>query len=427
MNRRQLLRACGTIAMLGTAGCNAPRREATTIDDRPGSEGPENWPMFLHGRTNRRCFPIASDVLEPSRDWSYGTDDAIWSSPVVADGTLYVGSYDGHLYAVSLETGDTLWRYRTGDRIDGSPAVANGTVYVGSHDRNVYALDAETGEERWIFGTKGIVRSSPTVGNGTVYIGSHCRTEECSVFYDVRWPKQGYVYAIDADTGVPEWRYETRDGVLSTPAVGGETVYVGSSDNTLYAFEASTGNPRWTYETSGSIMSSPVVADRRVHVGNVAGEVHAIDARTGDWLWTFDANRGFDSAIDLSVVITGSPVVCDGTVYVGSIVPDETVYGKLYAISASDGSGKWSASPFAQAIGSSPVVVNGVLYFGAHTFGPTEDASPGVFAVDEDGTERWSYTVDGTEHRGFGSSPAVVDGTLYIGSTDGHVHAFDLE
>jgi len=41
------------------------------------------------------------------------------------------------------------------------------TVYVGSFDGNVYALDAETGEEQWRFETGEGVRSSPTVVDGT--------------------------------------------------------------------------------------------------------------------------------------------------------------------------------------------------------------------------------------------------------------------
>jgi len=427
IKRRDLLRTCGAMAALGAAGCNAPQREATTDAGRDTAEAPADWPNFLYDNGNRRCFSSqTADAGGESIRWSHETDDAIWASPVIADGTLYVGSYDGHLYAISTDSGEMLWRYRTGDRIDGSPAVANGTVYFGSHDRTVYALDAETGEERWLFGTKGIVRSSPTVENGVVYVGSHCRTEECSIYYDVQWPDRGAIYALDAERGTPRWRYETGDGVISTPAIRDGTVYVGSSDNTLYAFDAATGETRWTYESGNAIMSSPVVVDDRVHFGNVGGEVFAIDAETGDNVWTFDANRGLDSSLNLTVVITGSPAVCDGTVYVGSMVPDETVYGKLYAIDAADGNELWSASPFAQAIGSSPVVIDDLVYFGAHGFGPSEAISPGLFALDEDGTQRWSYTVDGEEHRGFGSSPAVVESTLYVGSTDGQVQAFAL-
>jgi outer membrane protein assembly factor BamB len=448
VKRRDLLAACGAMAALGAAGCNAPRRRDRTGDGavNPGSEGatgnvvtntpdggspptddPGDWPMFLYDTRNRRCFPRADGRPDaPTIEWSARADDAIWASPVIADGTLYVGSYDGRLYAISIETGEVQWRYRAGDRIDGSPGVANGTVFFGSHDRNVYALDAATGEERWVYGTKGIVRSSPTIRDGVVYVGSHCRTEECSVYYDVQWPARGSLYAFDAETGAPLWRHRADDGVISTPAIRGETVYVGSSDQTLYALDATSGEPRWRYDTDGSVMSSPTAAGGRVYVGTVEGKLYAIDAVTGDRVWAFDANRRVDNRLDISVVMTGSPVVCDGTVYVGSMVPEDEVYGQLFAVAASDGDLEWTASPFAQAVGSSPAIVNDRIYFGAHTFGPTPGVEPGVFALDVDGQQRWAYTVDGGRHRGFGSSPAIVDSTLYVGSTDGQVHAFSL-
>jgi putative pyrroloquinoline-quinone-binding quinoprotein len=39
-----------------------------------------------------------------------------------------------------------LWSYQTGGLVTSSPAVANGVVYVGSWDKNVYALNANTGD-----------------------------------------------------------------------------------------------------------------------------------------------------------------------------------------------------------------------------------------------------------------------------------------
>jgi outer membrane protein assembly factor BamB len=74
--------------------------------------------------------------------YAFPTGGFIESSPAVgADGTVYIGSQDNHLYAVD-GTGTQKWKFETGDHIDSSPAVgADGTVYIGSYDNYLYAID----------------------------------------------------------------------------------------------------------------------------------------------------------------------------------------------------------------------------------------------------------------------------------------------
>jgi outer membrane protein assembly factor BamB len=104
--------------------------------------------------------------------WSFTTGGAVYSSPAVANGVVYVGSSDEYLYAFDAGTGAKLWNFRTGSGIESAPAVANGVVYVGSFDNNVYALHAGTGAKLWSFATPNSVYSSPAVANGVVYAGS---------------------------------------------------------------------------------------------------------------------------------------------------------------------------------------------------------------------------------------------------------------
>ena len=60
----------------------------------------------------------------------------------MADGTVFVGSIDNNLYALSAETGEEQWVVETGSAVFSSPTVVDGTVFVGSADDNLYALDA---------------------------------------------------------------------------------------------------------------------------------------------------------------------------------------------------------------------------------------------------------------------------------------------
>ena len=43
----------------------------------------------------------------------------------------------------TTKAGDLLWSYKTDDYVESSPAVADGVVYVGSFDSHVYAIRAE--------------------------------------------------------------------------------------------------------------------------------------------------------------------------------------------------------------------------------------------------------------------------------------------
>lgn len=60
----------------------------------------------------------------------------------MADGVVYIGSFDHNVYALDAATGNKKWAYAAGDRVQSSPAVVDGVVYIGSFDHNVHALKA---------------------------------------------------------------------------------------------------------------------------------------------------------------------------------------------------------------------------------------------------------------------------------------------
>ena len=65
-----------------------------------------------------------------------------WSSPSVAEGIAYMGGGASRkLYAVDVQTGEELWSFETEDTVYSTPVVADGVVYVGSLDGYLYALN----------------------------------------------------------------------------------------------------------------------------------------------------------------------------------------------------------------------------------------------------------------------------------------------
>src|SRR5580704_4992335 len=61
--------------------------------------------------------------------WKFKTNGPVVSSPAVTIDTVYIGSNDHYLYALSTADGTERWKYKTGSRVASSPAVYAGRVY----------------------------------------------------------------------------------------------------------------------------------------------------------------------------------------------------------------------------------------------------------------------------------------------------------
>ncbi len=338
--------------------------------------------------------------------WRVQTGGMVQSSAALHDGTLYIGSGDGRLYALDAATGAERWQFRTGRAISSTPAVADGMVFVGSRDNTFWGVDARTGRERWRFETGrdvpfpwgfesgDLYTSSPTWSGGTLFFGSG----------------DGHLYAVDPKSGKPRWRFATRGRIRSSPAVAGGRVYVGSADGTLYALEAASGRERWRFDTEGhalesdkfgfdrrTIQASPAVAGGRVFVGSRDGFLYAVDAATGKEAWRVDHRMSW---------VNTSPAIADGVVYAGSA--DERF---LQAVDARTGRELWRVAT-ERPVWSSPAIAGDMVYVG--------DGSGTVYAIERaSGRERWRYQAG----RRIFSSPVVAGGVLYVGNDDGGVYA----
>ena len=238
--------------------------------------------------TSAPGYVLALDAATGKEKWRFEAG-VVESSPLVVDGTIYVGSWDRNVWAIDAATGKPRWSYPTGDRVKGSVSFRNGVVYVGSYDGKLYALDARTGKLRWrASGRSGILSgsrfySTPALAYGRVFVGD----------------LNGSVYAYGAQTGDLIWARSTGKYVYSSPAVWNKTVYVGSYDGKLYAFDAATGDTRWEFDARGPISGSPVVMAGLVYVSTFAERTYAVDAATGKKVWEFKDGQY-------------SPIVTDG-------------------------------------------------------------------------------------------------------------------
>jgi len=126
-----------------------------------------NYLKVLHLYGDLPKLPTPSGQL-----WSRLLGPISSSSPLLVEDRLYIGA-GLSLLAMDLSKKEFLWKFRTGGVINSSPAVSGPVIYVGSNDGHLYALEAYTGKMLWEINTGGKITASPAVADGTVYVGSH--------------------------------------------------------------------------------------------------------------------------------------------------------------------------------------------------------------------------------------------------------------
>jgi len=88
------------------------------------------------------CTFYAVDGRSGREKWKREIGGMVFTPPsIAADGTVYVGNGDGHLWALDGATGDTKWMLDLGAPVSGQPAIgADGTLYVAT-DAGLVAIE----------------------------------------------------------------------------------------------------------------------------------------------------------------------------------------------------------------------------------------------------------------------------------------------
>ncbi|MER6020027.1 serine/threonine-protein kinase [Streptomyces anulatus] len=356
-----------------------------TADGRSDSAGSPSAPQPSARKPTRTTSPPAP--RKPGRQlWSFQTDDEVKSTPTIANGVVYFGSNDNHVYALDAATGKKRWSLDTGSVVYSASVVVGGLLYVGTYLNGLYAVDAATGKKRWVFGD-GAIFWSPVVVDNVVYVGSG----------------DGHLYAVDAVTGKKRWDFRCRDNgdVTEAPVVVNGVVYFASDDNHLYALDARTGKRRWAFPVLDGVNSAPVVANGLVYVAS--SRLYAVNAVTGKQQWSRAGAKYKNVGAGNRALL--APTVADGVVYVG----DSIEY--LFALDAATGKQRW-AFETESSVFSASAVADGVVYV------CSEDSH--LYAVDaRTGKKRWAFRTGA----GLESSPTVAGDVIYVGSKDHALYA----
>lgn len=257
--------------------------------------------------------------------WVFRTGGSVKAQPVGYDGTVYISSLDGILYAVDIASGRLRWKARVGGMLVAAPAVTEDAVFVGSTSGTVVCLRRRDGLLVWkthlpppVFAPAGVDEHvvCTAAGDGKIYglsrrDGRRLWDFQTGMFVQSRIvPARGMfiigcwdnsVYALDSRTGALRWKQRFGRSFYYAPAIGspatdGVRVVVPSNDGVLHAMRVSTGEVLWELPSaSGNSFGypSPLLKEGVVYCGALGerGLVYAIDVRTGQPRWVAETGR----------------------------------------------------------------------------------------------------------------------------------------
>jgi len=364
---------------------------------------PGEWLTFKgnNGRTGfskeKLDFPLSLKWSFPDRDKA----SRMTASPLIWNGTLYMGDHEGILYALNQYNGSLKWSRPVRSPILATPAISDGCLFLPATKGRIYAIEGLTGRILWVYPKKGDpkdpIDASPVVHQQRLYITT----------------RTGKMLSLDTATGELLWAFEgekttENEGYSDiSPCLAGDLLVFTQSLGLVYGLSATTGKETWRFPREGrlkaQISGTPALAEGLIYLGDRAGNLFSLKKETGEDTWhnSTQVEGGVHASMSAGL----------GALFAG------TWAQYFYALDLYAGGIRWrhrneKITVWDSITSPSLVLDQGVVIYGS--------ASGYVYALDMEGKETWSFRLD----REIISPPVASDGFLYIGCTDGVLYAF---
>jgi len=197
--------------------------------------------VIYFGTANGRINALRSENGETL--WSFKAGDIVHNTPVIVRDKIYFGCFDGFVYALNIQSGNVVWKFKSvgqqyfpNGEMQGSPAAGHGSLFIGSRDYNLYAISATGGYANWNRKFQGGWALSTTVEDTVLYVGTS----------DDR-----ILLALDARNGSELWKTNVKFNIFGGCTFTKEMLYVGSIWGKLFGIDKKTGVIRWEFKTDG--------------------------------------------------------------------------------------------------------------------------------------------------------------------------------
>jgi outer membrane protein assembly factor BamB len=268
------------------------------------------------------------------------------------------------------------------------PVVQDDQMFIGNRDGHLVRFDPASGnlDNSWRYpaddGLGAMYSDAVVIGENIYGVGYTCRGDKCD----------GEIFGLNLADGTSIWGQrglELKTKLVGDIGVSGETIFVGttaigdeedSAEGYLYAIDTSPNAPsirKWRIPLDGNAWGGVAVEGSTAYIATMSGTLYAVDISDVDSAaspeerikWTFEAEGA----------IAGPILVEDGKLYFGDLA------GNAYKIDASS-----------RSVSSQLSDVN-------------------------TGSGEWVFDAGGW----LWAKPVLEDGTVYISSLDGSIHALD--
>ena len=301
----------------------------------------------------------AVDTKSGRPDWHVPTDTSVKNTVAFSkDGVAVATSVAGRVHGINADSGELMWqrdlpRY-PGRWIYTSPVIAEGTVYTGGK-AGYGAYDLTTGQERWYTTLTTPVGSGDPVGDGW---GSFPSPLIVGGLVITHLPARGIV-ALDRSTGEVVW--ETPIGIthyFSSPVLADGLIISGVEFGQLATLEPETGEIVWQGEVLDAQYPTQVLIEgERMFVATNQGRVRSLGLTPREAFWSVQAGNDM---LDMNPFRRGVRSMWAAPVRYGDVLAVGGIDGRLYLVDADSGD-VVSSTEFPAPISAAPGAVGGRL------------------------------------------------------------------
>lgn len=232
------------------------------------------------GVSDGKLYAVEAATGSIKPGWPFQTQEPIWGAPLVAEGRVYVPSMDHYLYCLNAETGQEVWKFKAGGALAAQPILADGILYFGAFDGKVYAVQADSGTavSGFDFQAGNWIWSEVLLADGQLWVTS----------------LDGKLYSLDPASGQVKapYPYDAGSPLRAAPVAAGDLILVATESGQVTAVQRATGQVRWQWPAEmpkAGILTTPQVIGNRVYIILMDGTVYALEADSRLQVWSFAA------------------------------------------------------------------------------------------------------------------------------------------